>query len=68
MTEPEIVEAKKVIDGMSQYEMASLWRFAPSGHPYFDSTNGDLAKYFSDKFKKRGGFTPEISKSLGWNR
>jgi len=46
--------------------MASLWRFSPSGHPYFDKRNGDLSKYFSAKFKERGGMTPEISKQLGW--
>ena len=68
MTELEINEAKKQIDAMSQYQMAKLWRFAPSEHPYFDSTKGDLAEYFKNKFfRERGGFTPEISKSIGWD-
>jgi len=52
------------INKMSQVEMARLWRFAPSGHPYFDTT-----KPFFEMFKKRfhelGGFTPEISKLIG---
>lgn len=66
MTEEQIAAAKKEIDGMSQYAMASLRRFAPAGHPYFDRRNRDLADYFEAKFKERGGMTPEISKSLGW--
>ena len=68
MTDLEIVEAKKTIDAMSQMEMAHLRRFAPSGHPYFDSTNGDVADYFERKFKEKGGMTSEISKAIGWER
>lgn len=59
---------KKEIDSMSQYSMASLHRFAPSGHPYFDISNGDLSDYFTAKFKESGGMTSEISKELGWSR
>lgn len=58
MTPEQIAKAKAEIDGMSQMAMASLRRFAPCGHPYFDSTNGDL--------KEKGGMTPEISKAIGW--
>ena len=50
---------------MSQIEMARLWRFAPSGHPYFDSTK-PYFKIFEERFNKLGGFTSEISKNLGW--
>lgn len=64
MTPAEIADAKKCIDDMSQFEMASLRRFAPVGHPYFDRTNGDLPDYFEQKFKEKGGFTPGISKAL----
>ena len=53
------------INQMSQYEMASLWRFAPSGHPYFDKRK-PFFKVFNKRFKQLGGFTPTISKSLGW--
>lgn len=66
MTPEQIIKAKTEIDGMSQISMASLRRFAPCGHPYFDSTNGDLADYFEAKFKEKGGMTPEISKAIGW--
>jgi len=64
MTEQEIARAKTHIDAMSRYEMASLWRFAPPGHPYFDRTL-PLAEYFEERFNKLGRFSPEISKALG---
>ena len=58
-------EQKKIdhINQMSQMEMASLWRNAPSGHPYFDSTL-PFFKVFDKRFKELGGFTPEISKAI----
>ena len=62
MTTEELEQGKKDIDSMSQEDMARLWRFASSGHPYF-IRDTELANYFSEKFK---GFTPEISKSIGW--
>jgi hypothetical protein len=57
--DPKIVAA---INAMPQQDMARLWRFAPAGHPYFD-TNLPYFKIFQARFK---GFTPSISKSLGW--
>lgn len=63
MNENEQKEIEK-INKMSREEMAKLWRFAPAGHPYFDST---LPYYevFAKRFKKLGGFSPEISK-ISW--
>ena len=61
--DPIIVEE---INKLTQYEMAKLWRFAPDGHIYFDATL-PYYKIFKDRFKELGGFTPEISKQLGWN-
>jgi hypothetical protein len=60
-------EQKKInhINQMSQESMASLWRHAPSGHPYFDSSK-PYFKIFEKRFKELGGFTPAISKSIGW--
>jgi len=62
------IEQQKIIDRINQMEhhdMCSLWRFSPSGHLYFDNTLP-----YAEVFKKRlfehfGGFTSEISKSLG---
>lgn len=58
-------ENKKLIDGMSQYQMAYKIRFSPAGDPLMC---GDLGDYFMRRFKELGGMTPEISKQLGWNR
>ncbi|MBN2039608.1 MAG: hypothetical protein JW864_06180 [Spirochaetes bacterium] len=65
MTEEIINEWKKKIDEMSHIEMATLWRFAPAGHPVFDMTL-PLSDYFEARFKKLGGMTSEISKQIGW--
>lgn len=56
---------KDEIDGMSQYELAELQRFAPVGHPVFDRPNGELHGYYAARFKELGGMTPAISKALG---
>ena len=53
---------KRRIDSMSQYELCFAWRFAKIGDPLFQ---GEVGKYFVKKLKERGGFTPEISRSLG---
>ena len=57
-------QQKKDIDAMSQEQMARLWRFAPAGHPYF-VTGTEAQKHFEARFK---GFTPELSKKVGWER
>jgi len=53
------------INSMSRLEVCKLWRFAPVGHRYFDITN-PLHTVFEARFKELGGFTPEISKQIGW--
>ena len=54
----------KEINEMSQTAMASLWRHAPSGHLYFDSSK-PYFEIFDKRFKELGGFTPAISKAIG---
>jgi hypothetical protein len=62
MTEAE----KKQIDSMSHYQLCHRWRFSESGDPLLQ---GDTGQYFKKVlFEEKGGFTPEISKSLGWDR
>jgi hypothetical protein len=56
-------DQKARIDAMSQYELCSMWRFAPTGEPLLQ---GDTGEYFSKKLVEKGGFTPAISKQLGW--
>ena len=52
------------INEMSHYEMCSAWRFSEPGNPIF--CEPEIYKIFKEKFDKFGGFTPEISKSIGW--
>lgn len=52
------------INSMSQLEMARLWRYAPFGHIYFD-TSLPYFEIFEKRFIELGGFTPAISKIIG---
>lgn len=63
-TNQNIVAHMERINSMPHVEMARLWRFAPSGHEYFDKTL-PFFEVFDKRFKELGGFTPTISKSLG---
>ena len=53
------------IAALTRYEACRLWRFAKIGHPWMVSGTvvGDA---FAARFKELGGFSPEISKELGW--
>ena len=63
MNEQEVERLKREIDGMSQYDLCAKWRFAHAGDPLLA---GEVGDYFTAKLKEKGGFTPEISKQLGW--
>jgi len=65
VTEQEVADWKKKIDAMSQEEMCRLWRFAEPGHPCF-VTGTPVTEHFMKRFNELGGFTPEISKRIGW--
>ena len=65
MNDNEIEEWKNKINNMNQTEMASLWRFAPAGHPIFRN-DLPLFEYFKKRFDGLGGMTPKISKNIGW--
>jgi hypothetical protein len=58
--EEKIIEQ---IGQMTQTEMARLWRFAPSGHLFFDKSK-PFFKIFKKRFDKLGGFISEISKEI----
>lgn len=64
-TSAEVKAINDSIDSMSQEDMCRLWRFSTSDNPIL---RGDLPFYarFKEKFNKLGGFTPEISKRIGW--
>ncbi len=73
MVDTELIFGKTIeeweasIDAMTQYQMASLWRFAPSGHPLFRNDIPQLFDKFKERFEELGGMIPEISKQLGWD-
>ncbi len=59
-TDKEIEKIKT----MGHEEMCKLWRFAPSDHPYFNSTLPYCEIFRKRLFDHFGGFTPKISKVL----
>jgi hypothetical protein len=65
----ELEQQKEIdkINAMTHLEMAERYRFAVSGDPYFDNTL-PYYKVFNERFKMLGGFTPAISKAIGWGR
>ena len=64
MNESEIQHELDKIARMSHREMASLWRYAPLGHPYFNKQLPFFA-VFKKRFDKFGGMTTKISKEIG---
>lgn len=52
------------INAMSREEMCRLWRNAPAGHPYLNSTM-PYYNVFKKRFDELGGFNSTISKRIG---
>ena len=66
-TTKEIDDALIALINMSHYEMCRLWRFAPTGSEIYFRSDLITGVTFKHKlFEVYGGFTPEISKELGW--
>ncbi len=64
MTEPLPLETIKAgIDNMTHMELCRMWRFATPGDPLLQGEAGD---YFKARLDSFGGFTPAISKAIGW--
>lgn len=74
LTKEEIDQVAELIEQMDHYEMCRVWRFAEVGDPRLSNGNitsdgRKLGEIFSNRlFKYFGGFTPEISKNLGWEK
>ena len=66
MDEERTQQHLECIRTMSHLEMAQMWRFAPSGHPYFNTDYPLLTNEFAKRWELLGGMTPEISKLIGW--
>lgn len=66
-TPKDIEDALKKIEDMDQYTMCKLWRYAPTGSEIYFRSDLPTGEAFKNRlFKHFGGFTPEISKSIGW--
>jgi len=67
MNQSKINQHIQDINKLTHVQMATLWRFAPIGHPYFDQTQ-ELYSVFKKRFECFGGMTVEVSKTIGWDR
>jgi hypothetical protein len=70
------------VDAADRYQICSWWRFLPSpgsrvlerrGYKQEDfnralEAEAKIMDRISERLKEFGGFTPEISKGLGWGR
>lgn len=57
---------KEKIDSLPHEEMCRIWRFGGGRKEWFDK-NHKASDYFYERlFRHFGGFTPEISKKIGW--
>ena len=65
LSESEKIELRKIYL-LTRDELARIWRFAPTGHPWFNSTL-PYFKHFNRRFKRLGGMSPSISKQIGWD-
>lgn len=72
-TQQQIDDTAETIKKMEHYEMCHIWRFGKSGLIYFRtdliaSEGISLGELFRNRlYDHFGGFTPAISKSLGWH-
>lgn len=63
----ELDAAIEIVNGLSHYEMARLFRFAPAGSPYFISGT-PACEAFYKRWKELGGWNPALSKQVGWDK
>lgn len=62
-TEEELETYRKEIAQMDHKELCKQYRYAPAGHPFFN-TKFDLFEKFMDRFNSFGGMTTEMSKLI----
>ncbi|OJV30474.1 MAG: hypothetical protein BGO32_08760 [Bacteroidetes bacterium 37-13] len=66
-TQQQINEALAKIETLDHYTMCRYWRFAPAGTEIYFRNDLPTGEAFKNRlFNHFGGFTPEISKSIGW--
>ena len=62
-SEDEIKMWEERLPNLTHFEMARLYRYAPTGHPLFNTKLG-LYPRFEKQFKDFGGMTSSISKEI----
>ena len=68
LEESDYLRLKQQVDELTHEEMCRMWRFNEGSRVYFDSTN-KISDYFRKRlFEHFHGFTPEISKKIGWKK
>lgn len=66
-TPEQIEEALARIEQMEHLEMCRLWRMAPKGSEIYFRSDLPTGEAFKTRlFEHFKGFTPEISKQIGW--
>jgi hypothetical protein len=66
-SEKEIEIALKRIEELDRETMCRLWRFAPKGSEIFFRSDLPTGDAFKERlFTHFGGFSPEISKKIGF--
>lgn len=64
---PEMIEqSKRQIDNMDRLAMGKMIRFSPSGTTLFQVP--ELYDHLMAHFDKLGGWTPQLSKLIGWEK
>ncbi len=68
-TQQQIDDALKEIETLDHYTMCKYWRFGCEDDKLYFRSDLPTGEAFKTRlFTHFGGFTPEISKSLGWEK
>ncbi len=60
-------EQKQEIDSLTHEQMCFAWRFGDKKHPeWFNKTYAACDYFYNKLFVEYGGFTPEMSKQMGF--
>lgn len=57
---------KQEIDNLTHEQMCDYWRNGGGKKEWFDSEYEESSYFYNRLFNIFGGFTPEISKKIGW--
>jgi hypothetical protein len=68
MEQVEIDKYMEQVNNMTHRELCVLWRFGRIPNVLLDSSYPMAERVKYRLFSEFGGFTPEISKSIGWGQ